>query len=64
LLQQIEREKDQPPSAVVGRLLNQFESGHAVQTDAAEFAVDIGCPDFELGECCGGRRIFFCPVEP
>jgi hypothetical protein len=49
--------------AAVGRELNDIERGNAVGANAAQFAVEIGLADIELGHRFGDRRIFMRPVE-
>jgi hypothetical protein len=59
-LQKIEGEIDQCSAAAVGGLLHDLERGHAVQPDAAQLPVDIGCFDRELGQGCRSRRVPCC----
>jgi hypothetical protein len=63
-MEEIEQEEDQRRRiAAVRRELDYIEGGNAAGANAAQFAVEIGLPDIELGDGFGDRRIFMRPVE-
>jgi len=62
-LEEVEGEIDQTGAPALGGLLHKLQRCHAIRTNTAKFAVEIGGFHFELRESGGCRGIFGGPVE-